>query len=253
MSAITVANAAATDIADEDELLELAFNALEGIGVAASGSVGTGLLQRAADLGSMHAYFELGNIYAHGHYGIARDGKRAAQLYQRAADGGHAIATVCLGLGCLDGTLPKKKSSEALALLESVSVPSAQYRLGCIYHNMWPDSGPIVPKDLAKAAKLYALPASDDICEALLRCTHGGKACGRCDCRERLTECHISRYNLACLASLRGEASEAFEWLSKAVDAGLERTLCRNDLQTDDELAALRSDMRWATLLRRLK
>ncbi|MCI0342870.1 MAG: protein kinase [Planctomycetales bacterium] len=54
-------------------------------------------------------------------------------------------------------------------------------------------------------------------------------------------------YNLACLAALAGRRDEAFDWLARAVGAGLRDA---DLLAQDPHLASLRADPRWAPIER---
>lgn len=57
-------------------------------------------------------------------------------------------------------------------------------------------------------------------------------------------------YNLACLCTLRGEETQAFEWLSRAIDHGFRN---KAQLEKDSDLNALRDDSRWKDLMAHLE
>ncbi len=60
-------------------------------------------------------------------------------------------------------------------------------------------------------------------------------------------------YNVAVLYGMRGEKDAAFEWLDKALQSGSERRTNGHDarmIRYDPMLDPLRSDTRFATLLR---
>jgi len=56
----------------------------------------------------------------------------------------------------------------------------------------------------------------------------------------------VTKYNMACAYALIGERDRAFEWLEKAVAAGFNNI---QFLKSDDDLAELRSDTRFAKLI----
>ncbi|MBI5433819.1 MAG: hypothetical protein HZA52_13385, partial [Planctomycetes bacterium] len=74
------------------------------------------------------------------------------------------------------------------------------------------------------------------------------------ECFERCLELRpryaLLSYNLACARALGGELESAFEWLARAVEWGFGSRADRvRTAETDADLAALRSDARWAPLL----
>jgi hypothetical protein len=56
-------------------------------------------------------------------------------------------------------------------------------------------------------------------------------------------------YNIACVYSLGNQTDKAFEMLNKAIDEGFAN---RNTMETDTDLAPIRSDSRFQQLLTRL-
>lgn len=72
-------------------------------------------------------------------------------------------------------------------------------------------------------------------------------------CAEQILELapddHRTMYNLGCLHALRGEETQAFEWLSRAIDKGFRE---RSQLERDSDLNSLRDDPRWNDLMRHL-
>ena len=59
----------------------------------------------------------------------------------------------------------------------------------------------------------------------------------------------LAYYNMACAHARLKQIDKAFEMLNKAVDEGFND---RSTLETDTDLAALRADARFRTLLNRL-
>ncbi len=60
----------------------------------------------------------------------------------------------------------------------------------------------------------------------------------------------LGNYNLGCAYSLKKETDKAFEYLNKAVDAGF---LDVNQFESDDDLANIKGDPRFVTLIARVK
>ena len=102
----------------------------------------------------------------------------------------------------------------------------AHHRLGCIYHGLWPPSGPVVEKSAKQAISHYRVTAEMPI-ESLLNCPAcKAKPLGMLcpfDCTSKLGQVSESSYNLACLAAVAGAQDEAFEWLAKAVATGFDK------------------------------
>ncbi|MGH9801400.1 MAG: TPR end-of-group domain-containing protein, partial [Blastocatellia bacterium] len=63
-------------------------------------------------------------------------------------------------------------------------------------------------------------------------------------------EKHVDSYNIGIIHAALGEKDQAFEWLEKAFQAKSEELLF---LKVDPKIDSLRSDARYADLLRRLK
>jgi dienelactone hydrolase len=60
----------------------------------------------------------------------------------------------------------------------------------------------------------------------------------------------IDRYNLACGYALLGQKEKAFDWLDRAIEAGLSD---RRLVETDDDLASLHGEPRFEAILKKLK
>lgn len=60
----------------------------------------------------------------------------------------------------------------------------------------------------------------------------------------------LHAYNAACACARAGRLDDGLEWLAKAVDRGLSE---REKIETDEDLALLREDPRYAEILRRVR
>ena len=58
-----------------------------------------------------------------------------------------------------------------------------------------------------------------------------------------------ARYNLACIAALKGDRDKAFNWLDEALEAGLDD---EDHVRNDEDLAGLRDDSRFEAFLEKL-
>jgi hypothetical protein len=98
--------------------------------------------------------------------GVAKDPKKAEEIFQRAADAGLPTAQADLADMLLKGEAGPPDLASALPLLEAAAAanhPVAQFQLGELYETGAP---PLVPKNLDVARQLYAAAASHGMQEA---------------------------------------------------------------------------------------
>lgn len=135
----------------------LALLYVDGRGVAKDEKKAIELWQLAAEAGNPWAQFNLGNRYAQG-WGVAKDDQKAVQYWQDAAEAGNGPASYNLGL------LYYHKQDEQ-SLLQAVKyfsaaaktgLPEAQYAMGELARQ-----GKGVEHDLQKAAQWYQLAANN--------------------------------------------------------------------------------------------
>jgi uncharacterized protein len=99
--------------------------------------------------------------------GVAKDPKKAEDLYETAAEAGLPTAQADLADMLLKGEAGPPDPVHALPLLQAAAAanhPIAQYELAQLY-----ESGTVVPKDMKAARKLYAASASHGMPEAQQR------------------------------------------------------------------------------------
>ena len=98
--------------------------------------------------------------------GVAKDPKKAQELYQRAAEAGLPTAQADLADMFLKGEAGPPDLASALPLLEAAAAanhPVAQFQLGELYETGAP---PLVPQNLEVARQLYAAAAGHGMKEA---------------------------------------------------------------------------------------
>ena len=98
--------------------------------------------------------------------GVAKDPKKAQELYQRAAEAGLPTAQADLADMFLKGEAGPPDLASALPLLEAAAAanhPLAQFQLGELYETGAP---PLVPQNLEVARQLYAAAAGHGMREA---------------------------------------------------------------------------------------
>jgi len=98
--------------------------------------------------------------------GVAKDPKKAQELYQRAADAGLPTAQADLADMFLKGEAGPPDLASALPLLAAAAAanhPVAQFQLGELYETGAP---PYIPKDLEVARRLYTDAAGHGMKEA---------------------------------------------------------------------------------------
>jgi uncharacterized protein len=98
--------------------------------------------------------------------GVAKDAKKAEELYQRAAEAGLPTAQADLADMFLKGEAGPPDLASALPLLEEAAAanhPVAQFELGELYETGAP---PLVPQNLDMARRLYAAAANHGMKEA---------------------------------------------------------------------------------------
>ena len=110
--------------------------------------------------------------------GVAKDPKKAEEIYQRAAEAGLPTAQADLADMLLKGEAGPPDLAGALPLLEAAAAanhPVAQFELGELYETGAP---PLLPKDLEEARQLYTAAASHGMKEAADRLRVVGPPCG---------------------------------------------------------------------------
>ena len=98
--------------------------------------------------------------------GVAKDPKKAEELYRRAAEAGLPTAQADLADMLLKGEAGPPDLASALPLLEAAAAanhPVAQFQLGELYETGAP---PLVPQNLEVARQLYAAAAGHGMKEA---------------------------------------------------------------------------------------
>jgi TPR repeat protein len=98
--------------------------------------------------------------------GVAKDPKKAQELYQRAAEAGLPTAQADLADMFLKGEAGPPDLASALPLLEAAAAanhPVAQFQLGELYETGAP---PLVPQNLEVARQLYTAAAGHGMKEA---------------------------------------------------------------------------------------
>lgn len=107
---------------------------------------------KLATEGNVKAMYDVGKLYERGR-GVKKDMAKAAEWFQKAADGGKASAQARLGILYFEGRGVKQNYNKALQLLNSAAkanVPSAQYQLANMY-----ELGTGVKQDLKKSIFWY--------------------------------------------------------------------------------------------------
>jgi len=219
----------------------------------------------ALDLGCAQAQFHYGMFYQNGCWagthvpGVRIDLARAADLYTLAAEQGHDHAGMNLQLMLLGGGPgsaawdPGRAMGMLHRLAEEHHSTYAHHRLGCIYHGLWPPSGPVVEKSAKQAISHYRVTAEMPT-ESLLNCPAcKAKPLGMLcpfDCTSKLGQVSESSYNLACLAAVAGAQDEALEWLAKAVATGFNKS---DVAMRDDELASVAFLPAFDALLKKMR
>jgi TPR repeat protein/serine/threonine protein kinase len=110
------------------------------------------LYQKAADLGHANAMRKLGYCYYNGS-GVEKDVEKAVELYQKAADLGNADAMYNLGLCYFYGSGVEQNVEKAVELYQmaaDLGDADAMFKLGLCY-----DNGSGVKHDAEKAVELY--------------------------------------------------------------------------------------------------
>ncbi len=90
-------------------------------------AAGREALQTSADLEFTHAQVLLANSLVSGAYGFTKNARKAANLFELAAERGNAYAMVSLGECLLTGTGVRRNSGKAEAWLKRALAPEADY------------------------------------------------------------------------------------------------------------------------------
>ena len=136
-----------------------------GTGVAKDEKKAAELYAKAADMGNADAIVNLGICYEYG-TGVTKDEKKAAELFANAADMGAANAVAILGICYEHGTgvtKDEKKAAELYAKAADMGNADAMVKLGICY-----EYGTGVAKDEKNAAELYAKAADMGNARAIL-------------------------------------------------------------------------------------
>jgi len=125
---------------------------------------GMALLRRNVEKECPEAIRHLGSIYSRGQFGLVPSPKKAARLFQRAADLGNVEAMLNVGVAHMNGSgvkLDKKKAVKYYRMAADRGMPNAQFALGMCY-----DNGNGVAQDYAEATRLYKLAAGKRLTDA---------------------------------------------------------------------------------------
>jgi len=134
-------------------------------GLVASYKKAARLYQRAADLGNVMAMHQLGHAYQEGQ-GVKLDKKKQTKYYRMAADRGHLQSQFNLGNCFYNGNGLAQDYDEAMRfykLAAEQGFTNAEYHLGCIY-----ETGDRVTRDFAEAARWYERAAAKGHEQAIL-------------------------------------------------------------------------------------
>jgi TPR repeat protein len=188
-----------------------------------------------AEQGTAAALYDLGLRYQNGEGGVPKDLRRAAELYQKAADQVFAEAQFALGWLYESGQGVLKNLGRAAELYQKAADQRdarAQFRLGRLY-----ESGQGVLKDLGRAAELYQ-KAADQRDARLGRLYESGqgvlKDLGRAaelyqkaaDQRDARAQFRLGRlYESG--QGVPKDLGRAAELYQKAADQGLEQAISR--------------------------
>lgn len=125
-------------------------------------------LQRALAAGSPEAAHQLGLVYAQGRAGVARDGARAAELFEKAAAAGHYRAALNLGVLYFRGQGVPHDLVRARGWLEKAATSNDPYALYALGRALEEGQGTAVA-DPVRAADLYRRAAEQGLPLAALR------------------------------------------------------------------------------------
>lgn len=111
-------------------------------------------LQHAADAGSSEGAHRLALVFAQGLAGTPRNDKKAAELFERAANAGHRRAQINIGILYLRGQGVTRDLVQARAWLEKAAADGDPYALYALARAMEESFGPI-GADAVRATDLY--------------------------------------------------------------------------------------------------
>jgi len=120
------------DQGDPDAMTNIGVLYQYGLGIPRSMKKAAGLYEKAAQLGFVMAQYDLANLYYDGN-GVDRDRKQAARWYTAAAQGGHAKSQYYLAQMYEDGEGVDENQATALQWYQKAAdqgLPEAQYTLG---------------------------------------------------------------------------------------------------------------------------
>lgn len=123
---------------NKDELLDLAFECLEGAQKDVNKAIS--LFEPLARNGNMIAQFALGEIYWNGDDQIEQNSEKAIYWYSLAGENGHPLVQLWLGNNYCIGIRTEPDSEKAVYWYRkaaSNNVVLAQYHLGICYHTGW--------------------------------------------------------------------------------------------------------------------
>ena len=122
------------------------------------------MIRRNVESGNPRAIGQLGSCYNNGNLGLVPSLKKAAQLYQRAADLGDVMAICNLGIFYRSGRgvkLDKKKAVKYFRMAADRGNASAQFNLGNSFHD-----GHGVAQDQAEAHRYNKMAADQGFTHA---------------------------------------------------------------------------------------
>jgi TPR repeat protein len=120
------------DSGDPDAMTNIGVLYQYGLGIPRSMKKAAALYEKAAQLGFVTAQYDLANLYYDGN-GVDRDRKQAARWYTAAAQGGHAKAQFYLAEMYEDGVGVDENEATALQWYQKAAdqeLPEAQFTLG---------------------------------------------------------------------------------------------------------------------------
>lgn len=149
---------------DKDELLDLAFEYLEGPQKNVNKAIE--LFEPLALEGDVTAQFALGEIYWNGDSQVPQNNEKAIFWYSLAGENGHPLVQLWLGNNYCIGIRTNPDSEKAVYWYEKAAtnnVVLAQYHLGICYHTGWG-----IIRDDEKAFLWMSKAASQNFLEAEL-------------------------------------------------------------------------------------
>ena len=136
-------------------------------GVKADGKEALVWFSKAADQGSMEALYYMGLILKRG-MDVPQDEERALVCWRRAAEGGVAEAQLGLGLALVLAGGDAREGVSWLQKAAAAAAPKVAAQAACALGNIFAKGREGVARDMAEAARWYALAAQGGVAEAQL-------------------------------------------------------------------------------------